>query len=327
MGLRDRGKRSTASITNAMKALEKRFSEPVVQKMGDVNTQIETFSSGRPSLDSALGGGWAVGKIHEIYAESGCGKTGLALEAIASVQSLGGKVAIIDAEHALNNKYCEEVGVDINDLYISQPSNGEQAFTAMEQLISSNQIDLIVVDSVSALTPQSLLDGEIGEAKMAVQARMMSKGIRRITASANECGCTVIFINQLRKTIEQYGPSDTTTGGKALKYAATQRIAVKSKGQIKEGDEIIGFKQHIKVVKNKVGTPFKELVNDIIFGVGVDKLNSLVEAALFEEILVRKGAWYQYKGTNIAQGMKKLRVVLEDNVDIVEAIEEELKSK
>jgi recombination protein RecA len=327
MALRDRGKRSTASITNAMKALEKRFAEPVVQKMGDVNTQIEIFSSGRPSLDSALGGGWAVGKIHEIYAESGCGKTGLALEAIASVQSLGGKVAIIDAEHALNNKYCEEVGVDINDLYISQPSNGEQAFTAMEQLISSNQIDLIVVDSVSALTPQALLDGEIGEAKMAVQARMMSKGIRRITASANECGCTVIFINQLRKTMEAYGPSEVTTGGKALKYAATQRIAVKSKGQIKEGDEIIGFKQHIKVVKNKVGTPFKELVNDIIFGVGVDKLNSLVEAALFEEILVRKGAWYQYKGTNIAQGMKKLRVVLEDNVDIVEAIEEELKDK
>lgn len=312
------------AILGALAALEKRFGEPVVMKMNEANTGIATFSSLRPSLDSKLGGGYGIGKIIEIYAESGCGKTGLALEAIKSMQDRGGVCAIIDAEHALNTEYCEQIGVNTDDVYISQPTYGEQAFEAIRALINSGEVDLIVVDSVAAMIPKAELEGESGEAKIALQARMMSQGMKLITGPASENKCTVIFINQLRKTIAMYGPSETTSGGKALKFYATQRLEIKNRGMIKEGDDVIGFKQQIKIVKNKVAAPFQMLQEDIIYGKGVDSTQGFVEALVFEGILEKAGSWFRYEGTNVAQGMKKLRVVLQDNVELAEQLQSDL---
>jgi len=314
-------------ISKALAALEKRFGEKVIMKMTDSNNDVDTFSSGRGDLDVALGGGYGVGKIIEIYAESGCGKTGLALEAIASAQSKGMTCAIIDAEHALNTEYCEQIGVDIDSLYISQPSYGEQAIEAIRALIETGEVGLIVVDSVAALIPKAELEGEVGEAKIALQARMMSKTMKLISGPASDNDCTVIFINQIRKAIVMYGPTETTTGGKALKFYASQRLEVKSKGWIKEGDDVIGFKQFIKIVKNKLAPPFKTIENEIVYGVGVDKFNGFVEQLVFEEILTKKGAYFYYGDTRIAQGVKKLRVVFDENPDLVDQLREDLSNK
>lgn len=309
------------AINNALAALEKRFGEPVVMKMSESNTGIETFSTGRPSLDSKLGGGYGIGKIIEIYAESGCGKTGLALEAIKSMQDRDGVCAIIDAEHALNTEYCEQIGVDIDSLYISQPTYGEQAFETIRALINTGEVDLIVVDSVAAMVPRAELEGESGEAKVAVQARMMSQGMKLITGAANDNKTTVIFINQLRKTIAMYGPTETTTGGKALKFYATQRLEIKNRGMIKQGEEVIGFKQQIKVVKNKVAAPFQVYQEDIIYGKGVDNTQGFIDALVFEGIVTKAGAWFKYDGQNLAKGMKALRQLMEDNPELVEELE------
>lgn len=305
------------TIKSALAALEKRFGEKVVMKMSDANTNIDVFSSGRESLDAKLGGGYGIGKIIEIYAESGCGKTGLALEAIKSMQDRGGTCAIIDAEHALNTEYCEEIGVDVDALYISQPTYGEQAFEAIRALVGTGEVDLIVIDSVAAMIPKAELEGESGEAKIALQARMMSQGMKLITGPASEAKCTIIFINQLRKTIAMYGPTETTSGGKALKFYATQRLEIKNRGMIKEGDDVIGFKQQIKMVKNKVAAPFQVIQEDIIYGKGIDKTQGFVDALVFEEILTKSGSWFKYNGVNIAQGLKKLRLLFDENEDLV----------
>jgi len=320
-------KKNKGAITSALKALEKRFGESVVKKMSDSPTDVKTISSGRPELDAALGGGYGVGKIIEIYAEAGCDKTGLCLEAAAEVQKTGGIVAIIDAEHALNTEYCEQIGLNVNDLYISQPTFGEQAIEAIRALVETNQIDLIIVDSVAALTPKSTLEGESGQAQMAVQARMMSQAMKLVTGPASDNGCTIIFINQLRATLSMYGPSQTTTGGKALKFFASQRLEIKNKGKLKVGEDVVGFKQQIDIVKNKIGSPFKKVNYEIVYGKGIDKVNGLIEGCVFEGILVRAGAWYKYEGNNIAQGMKKLLVLLEDNPDLLEKLELEYNEK
>ena len=317
-------RKQSKAITDVLAKLEKRYGEPVVQRMSDANTNAKTFSSGDPGVDTALGGGYGVGKIIETYAESGCGKTGMALEAIASVQANGGLCAIIDMEHALNTEYCEQVGVIVDDLYISQPSYGEQAFETIRGLISTGEFDLIVADSVAAFVPKAELEGESGESKIALQARMMSQGMKLITGVADDAGTTVMFINQLRSTIQMYGPSETTSGGRALKFYASQRIEIKKRGWIKEGDEIIGFKQEVKVVKNKIGIPFKKTTRDILYGKGSDKLNALVEALVYEEIIKKNGSYFKYQDTNLAQGMKKLRIVLEDNPDLVAELEKKL---
>lgn len=314
------------AINNALAALEKRFGEPMVMKMTEANTGIETFSTGRPSLDSKMGGGYAVGKIVEIYAESGCGKTGLALEAIKSMQDAGGTCAIIDAEHALNTEYCEQIGIDIDALYMSQPSYGEQAFETIRALINTGEVQLIVVDSVAAMVPRAELEGESGEAKVAVQARMMSQGMKLITGVASEQNCTVIFINQLRKTIAMYGPSETTTGGKALKFYATQRLEIKNRGRLKQGEEIIGFKQQIKIVKNKVAAPFQVYQEDIVYGKGVDNTQGFVDALVLEGVIQKAGAWFKYQDSNIAKGMKALRQTLEDNPELLEQLQADLDS-
>lgn len=319
-------KKQSKNITAALAAMEKRYGERVIMKMSDASAEVDTFSSGRADLDVALGGGYGVGKIIEIFAESGAGKTGLALEAIKVIQDLGGTAAIIDSEHALNVEYCEQIGIDVDDLYICQPSFGEQAIEAIRVLIGTGDVDLVVVDSVAAMVPKAELEGESGEAKIALQARMMSQGMKLITAAASSAGTTILFINQLRSTIAMYGPPKATSGGNALKFYATQRLEVKNKGQLKEGEDVIGFKQHITVVKNKIGTPFKSIDNNIVYGVGVDKLAGLLEALIFEEIVQKNGGWYSYKGSKLANGIKKLRIFLDDNPDVVDDMQEELKN-
>jgi len=314
-------KKNLRAITSALNKLEKRFGESVVRKMSDAPTDANTFSSGRPELDDALGGGYGVGKIVEIFAESGCGKTGLCLEAAAEVQKGGGIVAIIDAEHALNTEYCEQIGIDVDSLYISQPTFGEQAIEAIRALVETGEVDLIIVDSVAALTPKSTLEGESGQAQMAVQARMMSQAMKLITGPAAEYGCTVIFINQLRATMAMYGPAQTTTGGKALKFFASQRLEIKNRGKLKVGEEVVGFKQEINIVKNKIGSPFKKVSYEIVYGKGIDKINGLIEGCVTQGILERNGAYYKFNGENIAQGMKKLRVLLDDNEEFVEELQ------
>ena len=316
-------KKSDKQIRDIMAKLEKRFGEPVAMRMSDAKMNVDTFSSGRPELDLALGGGYGIGKIIEIYAESGAGKTGLALEAAKQIQDMGGEVAIIDAEHALNTEYCELIGLNIGDLIISQPSYGEQAMETIRAFIGS--VDLIIIDSVSSMVPKAELEGESGEAKIALQARMMSQGMKLIAGPASEAGTTIMFINQLRSTIALYGPSVTTSGGKALPFYASQRLEVKRKGWIKEGDSVIGFHQHIKITKNKVGVPFKTAEFDIEYGKGIDDLTGLIEACKQIGIIVQKGAFYSYNDVNLAQGMKKLRVVLQDNPDLVDELREKLK--
>lgn len=319
-------KKIPKGIQSAIDALEKRYEKGIIMKMSDAPSGTDTISSGRPDLDAALGGGYGVGKIIEIIAESGCGKTGLVLECVREVQAEGGNVAFIDMEHALNPEYCEQVGVIVDDLFISQPTDAEQCVQIVRALIDTREIDLIVVDSVAAMTPRAELDGESGETKMGLHARIMGQMMRMITGPASTVGCTIIFINQLRQTITMYGPPTTTPGGKALKFYATQRLEIKNKGQIKEGDAVIGFKQHITVIKNKIAPPFKIVENDIVFGVGVDVITGLVETLVFEGVLEKAGAWFRYKGTNIAQGVKKLRVVLDDNPDLLDELKQELKN-
>ena len=320
-------KKNTGAIARALSALEKRYDEPVVRKMSDASTNAETVPTGRPELDDALGGGVGVGKIIEIFSEEGCGKTGLSLEVAAEVQKRKGVVAIIDAEHALNTEYCKQIGVNVDNLYISQPTFGEQAIEAVRAMIETGEFDLIIIDSVTALTPRAILEGESGQAHMAVQARMMSQGMKLITGIADENKCTLIFINQLRATMAMYGPPKVTTGGNALKYAACQRIEIKNKGKLKVGEEIVGFKQQIEVVKNKIGSPFKKVQYDIIYGKGIDRLNGLIEGCVTQKILERAGSWYKYNGENIAQGMKKLLVLLEENPDLIEELALEYESK
>lgn len=314
---------SKKSIQAALDKLEARFGTPVVQKMSETNTSIKTFPCGRAPLDSKLGGGFAIGKIIEIYGEEATGKTGIALEAVKEVQAAGGTVGYIDTEHALNTEYCEQIGVNIDDLYLSQPDFGEQAFEAIKAMIQTGEFNLIVVDSVAAMIPKAELEGESGEAKMGLHARIMSQGLKMITAPAADAECTIIFINQLRATIAMYGPAKKPTGGNALKFYASQRLEVKNKGKVTQGQEVIGFKQLVRIVKNKVAAPFKEVETDIVYGKGADELGGLIEALKFEEILIQKGAWYAYDGTNIAKGMKNLRTMLEDNPELLE----ELRSK
>jgi len=318
-------KKINKKIADAMAKLEKRFGEPVIQKMNEQNSGAETYSSGRETLDEALGGGYGMGKIIEIYAESGCGKTGLALEAISQRQKEGGTCAIVDAEHALNLEYCKDIGIDTDELYIVQPSDGEQGFEALKAMILTGQFSLIVVDSVAALTPKAIKDGEVGEAKMAVLARMMSKGLQQITEPCSNNKCTVIFINQIRQKIAMYGDTKTTTGGKSLPFFATQRIEIKRKGWLKESENTVGFKQNIKVVKNKIGTPYKTADFDIRYDTGVDVISGLVELFVNKGILEKKGAYYKYNGDTMAQGLKNLRELLLDNDEFLQELKNKLK--
>lgn len=308
------------SALNALDSLEKRFGEPVVMKMDENNSGIKTRDSGRDDLNSALGGGYPKGGIIEIFGQEATGKTGLALDCVSKCLLDGGNVGYIDSEHALNTDYCKQVGINISELYLSQPDYGEMGFQAIRTMINTTEFDVIVVDSVSTMLPKAELEGETGESKMGLHARMMSQGLRQINAAAKDTETLVIFINQLRKSLASYGNPDVTTGGNALKFYAIHRLEIKNKGQLKLGDEVIGFKQHIRVRKNKIAPPFKEVSYDMVYGKGIDKLCGFIDALIFEGILVKKGAWISYDGTNIAQGMKKLRVMLEDNPELMEEL-------
>lgn len=318
--------KDTKAIDAAIDALAKRFGGKNLYKMTDAQVGVKTVSSGRIDLDEALGGGYPVGKIIELYSEEACGKTGLALTFAASIQESGGLVGFIDAEHALNMEYAKGIGVDVDSLYICQPTTGEEAFETIRAMIGTKQFDLIVIDSVSALIPAAELAGESGETKMGLQARMMSQGMRLVTGATSEAECALMFINQLRDKIGTYVPTKSTSGGNALKFFASIRIEIKNKGKIKDGDDVIGFSQQITVVKNKIAPPYKVITADIIYGKGIDHNGVLIDTAISMGIIVRAGAYYKFDGVNISRGMANLRQMMDDNIEMRDAISDAITS-
>ena len=321
----DKMKALDAAISN----IEKQFGKGSVMKLGEstADLNVECIPTGSLSLDIALGiGGVPKGRVVEIYGPESSGKTTLALHAIAEVQKKGGKAAFIDAENASDPMYAKALGVNIDDLILSQPDSGEQALEITELLIKSGAIDLIVIDSVAALVPQAELDGEMSDSHMGLQARLMSKAMRKLAGVMNRSDCTAIFINQLREKIGiMFGNPETTTGGKALKFYASIRIDVRKSEAIKNGTDIIGNKVNVKIVKNKVAPPFKTATVDIMYGKGISKIGELIELAAERDIIQKAGAWFSYKGEKIGQGKEAVRAFLTANPVIAETIESELK--
>ncbi len=317
-------------LEDALKQIQKQYGKGAVMRLGDrANVEIDSISSGSIAIDYALGvGGYPKGRIVEIYGPESSGKTTLALHAIAEVQKKGGKAAFIDAENAIDPMYAKALGVNIEELILSQPDSGEQALEITEMLIKSGAIDLIVIDSVAALVPQAELDGEMSDAHMGLQARLMSKAMRKLAGVMNRSDCTAIFINQLREKIGvMFGNPETTTGGKALKFYASIRVDVRKSEAIKSGTDIIGNKVNVKIVKNKVAPPFKVATVDIMYGKGISRIGELIELAVDREIIQKAGAWFSYNGEKIGQGKEAARAFLQANPVICNTIEVELKQK
>ena len=292
-------------------------------KMGDnVVEEISVIPSGSIGLDAALGvGGYPRGRVIEIYGPESSGKTTLAIHAIAQAQKAGGIAAFIDAEHAFDRFYAEKLGVDVENLYISQPDSGEQALEITEQLIRSSAIDIIVIDSVAALTPKAELEGEMGDSKMGLQARLMSQALRKLTAAINKTNTTCIFINQLRDKIGvMFGNPETTTGGNALKFYASVRLDIRRIGQLKDGDEIKGNQVRVKVVKNKVAPPFRKAEFDIMFGAGISRTGEIIDLGSDLNIVKKSGSWYSYNDTKLAQGRDASKQVMADNPELAEEV-------
>ncbi len=293
-------------------------------KMGDeVVEKVDVIPSGSVALNSALGvGGYPRGRIIEIFGPESSGKTTLAIHAIAEAQKLGGIAAIIDAEHAFDRFYAEKLGVDINNLYISQPDNGEQALEIVEQLIRSAAVDIIVVDSVAALTPKSEIEGEMGDRNMGLQARLMSQAMRKLTGTIARTNTTCIFINQLREKIgAMFGPTETTTGGNALKFYSSVRLDIRSRASLKDGENVLGRHTVVKVVKNKVAPPFRRAEFDIMFGEGISRSSELIDLGVELNIIAKSGSWFSYNGTKLAQGREAAKRILEDNPELADEIE------
>lgn len=306
--------------------IEKDFGKGSIMKMGDNAIEdIQVISTGSIGLDAALGiGGFPRGRVIEIYGPESSGKTTLAIHAIAEAQKNGGIAAIIDAEHAFDRFYAEKLGVDVENLLISQPDNGEQALEIADHLIRSGAIDIIVIDSVAALTPKAEIEGEMGDSKMGLQARLMSQALRKLTANINKTNTTCIFINQLREKIGiMFGNPETTTGGNALKFYASVRIDIRKVTQIKDGDNIIGSRTKVKVVKNKLAPPFKKAEFDIIYGEGISLVGEIVDLGVENEIIKKSGSWFSYGDTKLAQGREAVKQLLLDNPELCD----ELKSK
>ncbi|MFN5183550.1 MAG: recombinase RecA [Bacteroidota bacterium] len=304
--------------------LEKTYGKGAIMKMGDqVVEPIEAISTGSLGLDLALGiGGFPKGRVVEIYGPESSGKTTLAIHAIANVQKNGGIAAFIDAEHAFDRFYAEKLGVDISSLLISQPDNGEQALEIADNLIRSGAIDLIVIDSVAALTPRSEIEGEMGDSKMGLQARLMSQALRKLTATINKTGCCCIFINQLREKIGvMFGNPETTTGGNALKFYASVRLDIRRIGQLKEGESINGNRVRVKVIKNKVAPPFRQAEFDILFGEGISRIGEIIDMGVEKGIIRKSGSWFSYEDTKLGQGRDAVKTILEDNPDLAGEIE------
>ena len=323
-------KDTDAALDDAISQIEKKFGKGSVMRLGDrTAVDVDVIPSGSLTLDKALGiGGYPKGRIIEIYGPESSGKTTLTLHAIAQAQKQGGKAAFIDAEHAIDPVYAKNLGVDIDELILSQPDSGEQALEIAEMLVRSGVIDLIVIDSVAALVPQVELDGEMGDAAVGLQARLMSKALRKLSGVMNKTNCTVIFINQLREKIGvMYGNPETTTGGRALKFYSSVRVEIRRSEQIKQNGEIIGNKANIKVVKNKVAPPFKTTQVDIIYGKGISRDGEILDLAVEGDIVEKSGAWYAYNGEKIGQGRENVKNFLIEHPAIFEEVEEKVKAQ
>ena len=317
----DEGKMKALNL--AMEQITKQFGDGSIMKLGDAKkVDVELLPSGSLSLDLALGGGYPKGRIIEIYGPESSGKTTLTLHAIAEIQKQGGTAAFIDAEHALDPSYARKLGVDTENLLIAQPDNGEQALEIAETLVRSNAVDLIVVDSVAALTPQAEIDGDMGDSHMGLQARLMSQALRKLTGIINKSKATVIFINQIRMKIGvMFGNPETTTGGNALKFYASVRMDIRRIGQIKVGDDIIGNRTKVKIVKNKIAPPFRLAEFDIMYNEGISKTGDILDLAAQYGVIEKSGAFYKYGGETIGQGRDKTKTFLKDNPEIMSEID------
>ena len=316
-----------AALSQAMARIEKDYGRGAVMKLGDeVVEDVEVISTGSIGLNHALGvGGFPRGRIIEIYGPESSGKTTLAIHAIAEAQKNGGIAAMIDAEHAFDRFYAEKLGVDVSNLLIAQPDNGEQALEIAEQLIRSSAIDILVVDSVAALTPKSEIEGEMGDRSMGLQARLMSQAMRKLTGTISRTNTTCIFINQLREKIGvMFGPAETTTGGNALKFYASVRIDIRSSTPIKDGEDVLGRHTKVKVVKNKVAPPFRRAEFDIMFGEGISKSGEIIDLGVQYDIITKSGSWFSYNGTRLAQGRDAAKRVIADNPELADELEEKI---
>jgi recombination protein RecA len=313
----------------AQEQINKQFGDGAIRRLGDTKTvDVELFSSGSLSIDLALGGGYPKGRILEIFGPESSGKTTLALHAIAEIQKQGGAAAFIDAEHALDPAYAKKLGVDVDNLLVSQPDNGEQALEICETLVRSNAVDIVVVDSVAALVPQAEIDGDMGDSHMGLQARLMSQALRKLTGIINKSHTTVIFINQIRMKIGvMFGNPETTTGGNALKFYASIRVDIRRTGQIKSGEEIIGNRTKVKVVKNKIAPPFRTAEFDIMYGEGVSRTGDVLDLATQHNIVGKSGAWFDYNDAKIGQGREATKEYLKKNPDVLDEIDKKVRAK
>jgi len=318
------------ALEAALSQIERQFGKGSVMKLGDPSAQInvETIPTGSLSLDIALGlGGIPKGRIIEIYGPESSGKTTVTLHMVAEVQKRGGIAGFIDAEHALDPVYAKNIGVDIDNLYISQPDNGEQALEITETMVRSGAIDIVIVDSVAALVPKAEIDGDMGDSHMGVQARLMSQALRKLTAVISKSNCTVVFINQLREKIGvMFGNPETTTGGRALKFYSSVRLDVRRIESLKQGGEVIGNRTRVKVVKNKIAPPFKEAEFDIMFGEGISTVGDILDLAASVDIINKSGAWYAYEGNKIGQGRENAKNYLRDNPAICNEVEAKVRA-
>tara|TARA_B100000963_G_scaffold361792_1_gene399694 strand:+ start:11125 stop:12123 length:999 start_codon:yes stop_codon:yes gene_type:complete len=308
--------------------LEKSYGKGILMKLGDkVDDDVSSIPTGSVSLDIALGvGGYPRGRVIEIYGPESSGKTTLTIHAIAEVQKQGGVAAFIDAEHAFDSSYASALGVDLENLYISQPDNGEQALEIADHLISSGAVDLVVIDSVAALTPKSEIEGEMGDSKMGLHARLMSQALRKLTATIHKTNCTVIFINQIRMKIGvMFGNPETTTGGNALKFYSSVRLDIRRIGAIKNGDEVIGNRTRVKVVKNKVAPPFRKVEFDIMFGLGISRSGEILDIATELGVIQKSGSWFSYQETKLGQGRDAVKKIIADNPELSQEIELKIK--
>ena len=326
----DINKEKLKALQITLDKIDKNYGKGAIMKMGDsVVEDIPSIKSGSLALDIALGvGGYPRGRVIEIYGPESSGKTTLAIHAIATAQKEGGVAAFIDAEHAFDRFYAEALGVDIENLLISQPDNGEQALEITDHLIRSGAIDIIVIDSVAALTPKAEIEGEMGDSRMGLQARLMSQALRKLTATISKTNTTVIFINQLREKIGvMFGNPETTTGGNALKFYASVRVDVRRIGAIKDGDEIKGNRTRVKIVKNKVAPPFRKAEFDLMYGEGISKVGEIIDLGVEYEIIKKSGSWFSYGETKLGQGREGVKKLLKDNIELHDELEAKIREK
>ncbi len=314
----------------AVDRIEKLYGKGTIMKLGDSQVvQADAISTGSIGLDMAIGiGGIPRGRIVEVYGPESSGKTTLAIHVIAEAQRKGGMAAFIDAEHAFDKHYAQNLGVDVENLLISQPDDGEQALEITEHLIRSGALDVVVVDSVAALVPRSEIEGEMGDSKMGLQARLMSQAMRKLTGAINKTGCTCIFINQLRQKIGvMFGNPETTTGGNALKFYASVRLDIRRIGQIKDKDDIIGNRTKVKIVKNKLAPPFKITEFDIMYGKGISRVGEIIDLGVEHDIVQKSGSWFSYEGTKLGQGRESVKTLLGDNPELADEIEAKIRAE